>query len=88
LISRGHSTDRTDPRRHAFGDTTPTTIFTVDGSDPFSVAGVPIAENAFVGEAGIDMAVTETVRFGLAYATQIASDAQSHSAEASITVGF
>lgn len=74
--------------RHAFGDTTPTTTFTLDGSDPFSIAGVPIAQNAFVATAGVEMAVNETASLGLAYAAQIANHVQSHTVEGNLTVGF
>lgn len=74
--------------RHAFGDTTPSTTFTLDGSDPFSIAGVPIAQNAFVATAGVEMAVNETASLGIAYAAQIASHVQSHAVEGYLTVGF
>jgi len=74
--------------RHAFGDTTPTTSFTLDGSDPFSIAGVPIAQDAFVATAGVEMAIHENARFSLAYAAQIASHVQSHAVEGNLIVGF
>lgn len=40
--------------RHAFGDTTPLATHVFAGSDAFTVAGVPIARDAAVIEAGLD----------------------------------
>ena len=39
--------------RHAFGDVTPTSSFAFAGGDTFTIAGVPIARDAAVIEAGL-----------------------------------
>ncbi|MDQ0390654.1 autotransporter domain-containing protein [Labrys monachus] len=62
--------------RHAFGNITPTSTFTVDGSSPFSVAGVPIAQDAAVVEAGLGAAVTQTMTVDIAYTGQFGKDTQ------------
>jgi len=74
--------------RHAFGGTTPLSIQAFVGSDAFTVAGVPIAEDAAVIEAGLDLSLTDTASFGLAYQGQIASDARQHGFDAKLNVKF
>lgn len=59
--------------RHAFGDVTPTSQLAFAGSDPFSVAGTPIARDAAVIEAGIDLAVSGKATLGLTYSGQFGS---------------
>ncbi len=74
--------------RHAFGDTVPLSSQAFAGSDAFTVAGTPIAEDAALIEAGLDLAITDSATLGLSYAGQIASDAREHGFNASITVRF
>jgi outer membrane autotransporter protein len=73
--------------RHAVGDLTPLSSFTIQGNG-FTVSGVPIAEDAFVTEAGVDVLLSDAVILGVSYAGQIASDAQEHGAKATATVNF
>ncbi|WP_027522202.1 autotransporter domain-containing protein [Bradyrhizobium sp. Ec3.3] len=54
--------------RHAFGDTTPLSTVAFQGGSAFTVAGVPIAREAALVEAGLDLAITPTATFGGAFA--------------------
>ncbi|MEW9310553.1 autotransporter domain-containing protein [Labrys neptuniae] len=58
--------------RHAFGDTTPHGTFAFDGGTPFGVEGVPIAEDALVAKAGLDLALSQSATLSVAYGGQFA----------------
>ncbi|WP_263498419.1 autotransporter domain-containing protein [Mesorhizobium sp. CA13] len=74
--------------RHAFGDTTPlASVAFADGSS-FTVAGVPIAEDAAVLEAGLDFAISDSATLGVSYTGQFASQAHDHGAKANLSVRF
>ncbi|WP_163525999.1 autotransporter outer membrane beta-barrel domain-containing protein, partial [Klebsiella oxytoca] len=63
--------------RHAFGDVTPAlSLAFASGSSPFTIAGVPIAKDSAVIEAGLDFDIRANVRLGLSYSGQLASRAQ------------
>ncbi|MBP2444337.1 outer membrane autotransporter protein [Rhizobium leguminosarum] len=74
--------------QHAFGDTTPTSDLSFDGGSKFTVAGVPIRQNAAVIEAGVDFTLTPAATFGLSYNGQFASDANDQSVHADFRVTF
>jgi outer membrane autotransporter protein len=74
--------------RHAFGDTIPTAINAFAGGDAFTVAGVPIAKDAAVMEAGLDFAVSDNAMLGISYTGQISSHASSNGAKADLSVRF
>jgi subtilase-type serine protease len=74
--------------RHAFGDVRPETGVAFAGGSSFAIEGAPIAKNAAVVEAGLDMKVTENATLGIAYQGQIASDAQEHGFNARLGVRF
>jgi outer membrane autotransporter protein len=74
--------------QHAFGDTTPRSRFAFAGSDPFTIAGTPIAEDALLVEAGIGLDLNRGVSLGLTYTGQIADGASSHGAKADLTLRF
>ncbi|MDT2021701.1 autotransporter domain-containing protein [Methylocella sp. CPCC 101449] len=59
--------------RHAFGDVTPISVAAFAGGTPFSVAGVPIAQNAAVVEAGLDLNLTPQATLGISYGGQFGS---------------
>jgi outer membrane autotransporter protein len=61
--------------RHAFGDITPLSTQAFAGGDAFTVAGVPIAKDAAVIEAGLDLSLTEAATFGVAYQGQFGDGA-------------
>lgn len=74
--------------RHAFGDVTPLTTFAFSGGGAFTVAGVSIARNAALVEAGLDLAITRSATLGLSYAGQLATDSQDHGFKGNLTVRF
>ncbi|MBY2910901.1 autotransporter domain-containing protein [Rhizobium leguminosarum] len=74
--------------RHAAGDIVPVSTHAFAGGDAFTVAGVPVAENAFVLDAGLDFDLTESAILGIAYSGQIADNAQQHGAKATLSVKF
>ncbi|WP_268968722.1 autotransporter outer membrane beta-barrel domain-containing protein [Tritonibacter mobilis] len=74
--------------RHAFGDTTPTSVHAFSESDAFSIAGAPIARNSAVIEAGLDLDLTSDATLGLSYTGQIAAGAQDHGFKANLNVRF
>jgi outer membrane autotransporter protein len=75
--------------QHAFGDTTPSAAFLfAGGSLPFTVAGVPIAEDALVVKAGADLDIGPAVTLGVAYSAQFAQDAQDQQVKGVLNVKF
>ena len=74
--------------RHAFGDTTPLSTFAFTSGSPFTIAGVPIARNAVVLDAGIDIAITRNATLGISYNGQFASSASDQSVRANFNVKF
>jgi len=74
--------------QHAFGDTTPQSTQAFATGSAFSIAGAPIARNAAVIEAGLDLNLTPQATFGLSYAGQFATKAQDHGFKANLTVSF
>ncbi|MDI4666806.1 autotransporter domain-containing protein [Xanthobacter autotrophicus] len=74
--------------RHAFGDTTPLSVNAFELFDAYTVAGVPIAEDAAVVEAGLDIKLSAQATLGLVYAGQFASDATDNGGKASLTWKF
>jgi fibronectin-binding autotransporter adhesin len=74
--------------RHAFGDVTPTAALAFAGASSFTVAGLPIAKDAAVVEAGLDLAISKSAALGLAYTGQLAQDTQDHAFKGTLAVRF
>ncbi|WP_273773160.1 autotransporter outer membrane beta-barrel domain-containing protein [Brucella intermedia] len=74
--------------RHAFGDVSPHTALVFAGGSSFGIEGIPIARNAALLEAGVDVELTENATLGIAYQGQIASDAREHGFNAKFGVRF
>ncbi|HEX2889395.1 autotransporter domain-containing protein [Vineibacter terrae] len=74
--------------RHAFGDVTPEAQLAFAGSNSFEIAGVPIARDSLVVEAGVDFKVGQALTFSVAYSGQIASGAQDHGLRGTATFRF
>jgi outer membrane autotransporter protein len=74
--------------RHAFGDVDPKTTLAFAGSNPFAIAGLPIARNAALVEAGLDLAIAANATLGASYSAQLAKDAQDHAFKANLAVRF
>lgn len=74
--------------RHAFGDTTPQAHHGFSAGQAFTVAGVPIAKDSAVVEAGVDLKFAPGATFGLSYAGQLAGSARDHGVKANLTIRF
>ncbi|SSW72056.1 Extracellular serine protease [Achromobacter agilis] len=74
--------------RHAFGDVRPVAAQAFSAGESFTVAGVPIAKDSAVIEAGLDVQITSKAAFGLSYQGQLASSAQDHGVKASLNIRF
>ncbi|POR50394.1 autotransporter outer membrane beta-barrel domain-containing protein [Bosea psychrotolerans] len=74
--------------RHAFGDVDPKATLAFAGSSAFTIAGLPIARDAAMAEAGLDLAIGRNATLGVSYAGQLAEDAQDHSFKGVLAVRF
>ncbi len=74
--------------RHAFGTVKPRATLAFAGGPDFRVAGVPVARDAAVIEAGIDVSLTGQVAVGMRYNGQMGSGVHDHGMRASLTVRF
>ncbi len=74
--------------RHAFGDHVPETASNFGGSSSFRIAGAPIARNAFAGDIGFSLALSDRARFDVTYSGDVASKAESHSGRATLSWAF
>ncbi|MBB6488514.1 autotransporter domain-containing protein [Rhizobium lusitanum] len=74
--------------RHAFGDTTPISRQAFAGSDTFTVAGAPIAQDAALIEAGLDVNLTKAATLGVAYQGQFGGGAMQNGFKADFSVKF
>ncbi|MBZ9676879.1 autotransporter domain-containing protein [Mesorhizobium sp. ES1-1] len=74
--------------RHAYGDNPLLSTFTFRGSDAFGVEGVPIARDAAVVDAGLDLELTDRAVLSVSYNGQMASDAQDHAFKTRLQVNF
>ncbi|MEI8720194.1 autotransporter outer membrane beta-barrel domain-containing protein (plasmid) [Mesorhizobium sp. ISC11] len=74
--------------RHAFGDTTPLSTVAFAGSDAFTIAGVPIATDSAVIEAGIDLKMSANATLALSYSGQFGGGAVDNGAKLDLAVKF
>ncbi|MFV0473171.1 MAG: autotransporter domain-containing protein [Pikeienuella sp.] len=74
--------------RHAFGDVTPLATHALAGGDPFTVAGAPIAKDAFVLDLGASVDLTENARLGVAYDGQFGDGFADHGFKVNLSVQF
>jgi outer membrane autotransporter protein len=74
--------------RHAVGDTTPLATFTFAGGSPFTVAGMPITQDALVLDVGLDVAITRNTTLGVSYGGQYGGNAIDQSVRANFNVRF
>ena len=75
--------------QYAFGDVTPSAGLAFQGTGTaFTVAGVPIARNSALVEAGLDWRFTPRAKLGLAYLGELAANAQSHAIKGAFTWDF
>ncbi|MGX5804045.1 autotransporter outer membrane beta-barrel domain-containing protein [Bradyrhizobium sp. Arg314] len=74
--------------RHAFGDVTPTSTFALAGGDAFTIAGVPVARDSAVIEAGFDLQMSANATLGLSYVGQFGGHSTDNGAKANLNVRF
>lgn len=74
--------------RHAFGDLTPTSTMSFANGDPFTVSGAPLAVDAAVLDAGIDLAVFRDVTVGASYSGQLSKSGFENGAKANLNWRF
>ena len=74
--------------RHAFGGTASFTLLSFAGGAPFAIAGVPVARNAAVVEAGLDLALSPAATLGVSYGGQFGSGATDQTVKANLAVRF
>ena len=75
--------------QHAFGDTTPTaTMLFTGGTLPFQVAGVPIAEDTLLMEAGLAYALSDLTALSVNYNGQFADTAAQNAFTARFQMRF
>jgi outer membrane autotransporter protein len=75
--------------QHAFGDVTPVTGLAFQGTGAaFSVAGVPIARDTALVEAGFDWRFSPQAKLGAFYQGELAAHAQTHAVKGTFTWDF
>lgn len=74
--------------QHAFGDTDPQALVAFGGGAPFAIAGVPIARDAALVAAGVDVAVAANSTLGVYYSGALASSDYDNTVKASFTLRF
>ena len=75
--------------QHAYNHIAPTSLMTfASGSAPFAIAGVPIAADTLLVEAGLDAQIYRNTVLALLYTGRIASDASAHALKANLAVKF
>lgn len=75
--------------QHAYDGTTPVSLMSFATSpSPFAIAGVPIATDTLLVEAGLDALVHRNAVLTLLYTGRLAADASAHSVRANLAVRF
>ena len=70
--------------QHAFGDVTPAARMAFAAGPAFTVTGVPLARNALVAEAGLDVKLQPSLTLGLSYAGQRGDGMRNNSVKADL----
>jgi outer membrane autotransporter protein len=75
--------------QHAFDSVTPTAALALQNApSPFAIAGVPIARDALLAEAGLDLALGRGVTLGVSYVGQHAGTVHEHAGKGKLSVRF
>jgi outer membrane autotransporter protein len=74
--------------RHAFGDTTPTATQSLPAGSSFTVSGVPVAVDAAILQAGLNVQVAKNVRVDLSYQGQLGDGVRQNGVLANVKVQF
>ena len=75
--------------QHAFDDVTPNAVLAFQAAPaiPFTIAGVPIARDALLAEAGLDLAIGRNATVGVSYTGQIARNVRGPRREGQASAG-
>ena len=76
--------------QHAFDTVTPGNVLALQTAPafPFAISGVPIARDALLAEAGLDLAIGRNATIGVSYTGQIASNVQDPAAKGKFSWKF
>ena len=76
--------------QHAFDNVTTAGVlaFQTAPATPFTIAGVPIARDSLLTEAGLDLAIGRNATLGVSYVGQYASNVQDHAAKGKFSWKF
>lgn len=74
--------------QHAFGDITPSSTLAFATGNTFSTAGVPIAEDTALVEAGVDFKLSHRATLGVSYTGQFGSGLTQNAVDAKLGVKF
>nr|WP_246220600.1 autotransporter domain-containing protein [Parvibaculum indicum] len=74
--------------RHAFDDTPPSQMRFASGGDAFTIAGVRLAQDILMLDAGVDVDLDENATLGFAYGGLFGSGVQDHSARLNLNMRF
>ncbi|MBE0580113.1 autotransporter domain-containing protein [Devosia sp.] len=74
--------------RHAFGGAPNARMAFASGGSAFTVAGVPLAQDSLVFDAGFNVSLTDSATLGVAYSGQMGSGLQNQSASISLKGKF
>ncbi|WP_375456810.1 autotransporter domain-containing protein [uncultured Methylobacterium sp.] len=74
--------------RRAFGDVVPTALLAFGTGPAFLTAGIPIARDALVAEAGLDLRVASNATLGVAYTGQAGDRITDHAVKGNVTYRF
>lgn len=67
---------------------TPTSRLSFDAGDAFTVSGAPVARDAALIEAGLDLRISRNATLGLAYAGQFGTGSRDQTGMASLRWAF
>ena len=74
--------------RHAFGDVVPLSTHRFAGSEAFTIAGLPIDDDAALIEAGLDLGIGDAATISVSYSGQIANESKQHGFKANFSIKF
>ena len=75
--------------QHAFDNVTPAGVLAFQAAPvPFTIAGVPIARDSLLAEAGLDLAIGRNATLGISYVGQHARNVQDHAAKGKFSWKF
>jgi outer membrane autotransporter protein len=75
--------------QHAFNNVTPSAGLALQNAPvPFVISGIPIARDALLAEAGLDLAIGRNATLGMSYTGQLAGAVRDHAAKGKFSWKF